>query len=233
MIRPDGWELVFNRDELHTRKPAEPPRARGFAGVCALAPVDGDQGGTWIGANEHGLGLALLNLWVAPSAAPSAGFTSRGHVVRGLLDCACIDEVRARLLELDLRRHPGFRLLALAPARAPALWTWDGVRLAEEEAELPLCSSALDGGRARSERARALADLRRRQGVLDAETLLAFHRSHVPERGPWSPCMHRSDAATVSASHVRVDVRSVSFRYAPGAPCRTRFLDAVVLARAT
>jgi hypothetical protein len=35
--------------------------------------------------------------------------------------------------------------------------------------------------------------------------------------------MHRADAATVSASQVRVDARSVAVRYAPGPPCTTAF----------
>jgi len=54
-------------------------------------------------------------------------------------------------------------------------------------------------------------------------SLAHFQASHEPERGPWSPCMHRAEAATVSASQVRVDERSVALRYAPGPPCTTAF----------
>jgi hypothetical protein len=35
--------------------------------------------------------------------------------------------------------------------------------------------------------------------------------------------MHRQEASTVSASHVKVDRSEVAFRYAPGPPCRTPF----------
>jgi hypothetical protein len=35
--------------------------------------------------------------------------------------------------------------------------------------------------------------------------------------------MHREDAATVSATEVRVDARTVALRYAPGPPCTTPF----------
>ena len=47
----------------------------------------------------------------------------------------------------------------------------------------------------------------------------AYHRSHHPERGPYSPCMHRPDAKTVSYSEVTVSDEQVCFRYRPLSPC--------------
>ncbi len=43
-------------------------------------------------------------------------------------------------------------------------------------------------------------------------------RSHLPERGPFSICMHRSDAATVSYMEVAVSGQRATMRYKPG-PC--------------
>jgi hypothetical protein len=43
--------------------------------------------------------------------------------------------------------------------------------------------------------------------------------------------MHRAEAATVSASQVRVDARTVALRYAPGPPCTTAFEDWLELER--
>jgi hypothetical protein len=43
--------------------------------------------------------------------------------------------------------------------------------------------------------------------------------------------MHRADAATVSASQVRVDARAVALRYAPGPPCTAAFGEWLALER--
>jgi hypothetical protein len=53
-----------------------------------------------------------------------------------------------------------------------------------------------------------------------SEELLALHRSHIPEAGPYSICMHREDAETVSFSHVVVAGDSITFSYTPAAPCQ-------------
>ena len=49
---------------------------------------------------------------------------------------------------------------------------------------------------------------------------LAFHRSHPPRRGPYSPCMHRDDVQTVSFSWVTVNESGLNLYYSPGPPCR-------------
>jgi len=53
------------------------------------------------------------------------------------------------------------------------------------------------------------------------DSAVAFHRCHDPERGPFSPCMHREDAHTVSFTWVRVDRTRVTMRYSPDSPCRS------------
>ena len=60
------FELFFNRDESRRRGPAHPPQIMEPVGESKLlAPIDSDAGGTWLAANEHGLVLALLNLYQA------------------------------------------------------------------------------------------------------------------------------------------------------------------------
>src|SRR5436305_622975 len=53
----------------------------------------------------------------------------------------------------------------------------------------------------------------------DIDRLRGLHRSHLPERGPFSICMHRTNAATVSYTEVTVENRNVTMRYKPGPPC--------------
>ena len=43
---PNGYQLLCNRDERHTRKPGLGPMIRNPAGVRVIAPVDGDLGGS-------------------------------------------------------------------------------------------------------------------------------------------------------------------------------------------
>ncbi len=68
----DGYDLFFNRDELHTRAPELPPALSERDGVRFLAPRDGDHGGTWLAVNEHGLTVCLLNDYANPWR-PAAG----------------------------------------------------------------------------------------------------------------------------------------------------------------
>lgn len=220
LIRSDGFELFFNRDESRRRGPASAPERLERDGVRLLAPRDADAGGTWLGVNEHGLALGLLN-GRDVGAAPETP-RSRGLLVHELLSARDGDEVRARLARQDLGRHRGFLLTLFEAGREPWLFTWDGTGLVAERPVAPLCSSSLDRGRAQRERERLYRE-RVEAEAPTRDSLERFHASHEPERGPWSPCMHREDARTVSASQVRVDARSVALRYAPGPPCRTPF----------
>src|SRR5260221_11105891 len=57
----DGYHLLCNRDEKLSRAPALPPRIQERNGVRYVAPIDGNFGGAWIGANEFGVSICLLN----------------------------------------------------------------------------------------------------------------------------------------------------------------------------
>ena len=56
----EGYVLLCNRDERHTRKPAGGPRVGDVRGVSFVAPVDGDHGGSWIGTNQFGSDLVSI-----------------------------------------------------------------------------------------------------------------------------------------------------------------------------
>src|SRR4051812_10645584 len=56
----DTYRMAMNRDEKIARGAGVPPEMHEFDGTRAIYPNDGD-GGTWIAANESGIGLALLN----------------------------------------------------------------------------------------------------------------------------------------------------------------------------
>jgi hypothetical protein len=228
-----GYTVFFNRDERRTRKPAVPPSLRGLRGVGYIAPADGDAGGSWIGANEFGVTLCLLNLYERQAAAPPPGdFTSRGLLLLDLMDSPTSAAARGRLAGADLAPYQPFTLTAFEPDAPALVVRWDGRALrAVHEASPPLVSSSYDPAGVARVRGQQFRELTRRLGDVDAEDLAAFHRSHAPARGAYSPCMHRDDAETVSFTRVRVDASAVFMAYQEGAPCARGPIYSAELAR--
>lgn len=227
-----GYRLFFNRDELRTRGEARAPQLFERDGVRALAPVDGDGGGSWIGVNQHGLSLGLLNGYQDELPRDAGRLESRGGVVTRLLFEATHADLEEGLAELPFERLRGFRLLVLDAAGEARLHRWDGRELSLGLLpELPLTSSSRDPEGAGRARRQHLEALRQRHGELSERVLVDFHTSHEPERGARSTCMHRDDASTVSASWIAVEEERVLFRYAPGAPCEVAWMEPRRLAR--
>ena len=84
-----GYQLLCNRDERRTRRPASAPQLLTRNNVRFVAPIDGDFGGTWLAVNEFGLSLVLLNR--APS---SAAKLSRGLLPMNLIPAQTLTELR-------------------------------------------------------------------------------------------------------------------------------------------
>ncbi|HZS04293.1 MAG TPA: NRDE family protein [Blastocatellia bacterium] len=217
-----GYQLFCNRDERHTRRAALPPQIRERGGVKFIAPADGDFGGSWIGANQFGLSLCLLNRYTDETTHQRGNYTSRGLLLVELMDCRSRSHVGGRIAEMDLTRFRPFTLVALEPGAPVSLFQWTGRELLVEsdgESRMPLASSSYDPTGVEEFRGRQFAQLKAAAGGVSADLLLAFHRSHAPEPGPWSACMHRDDAQTVSFSHLKVTPGGIEFYYQPQAPC--------------
>lgn len=217
-----GYQLFCNRDERHTRQRAAPPQLQQRAGVTFIAPVDGDHGGSWIGVNEFGLSLCLLNRYQDETARPLQTPVSRGLLLTELMDSDSPAQVSCRIKQHDLTRFQPFTLLALAPGTPALIVHWTGRELLNgrsAEAQMPLTSSSYETARVIESRQQQFAELTQQAGQITADLLLNFHRSHAPERGPFSVCLHRADAATVSFSHISVAGGAIRFDYHSAAPC--------------
>jgi Transport and Golgi organisation 2 len=218
----EGYELFANRDESRQRPKALPPRRFEAEGGSYLAPVDTEAGGSWISVNEHGVAVTLLNYYQGASLPVASDWTSRGLLVAALAPSPRAEAVAERLRATALARYRPFTLLALEPGRA-AGWRWDGERLLDlgSPPPMPLVSSGVDVDGATRWRTETLVVLEQEAPGSRSVLHRRFHASHRPEAGPFSVCMHRHDAETVSFSWIRVERGSVRFDYAPGAPCTT------------
>jgi hypothetical protein len=226
----DGYHLLCNRDEQRTRGIATGPAV--FERGCArfVAPTDSDHGGTWIAVNEHGLGLCLLN--GGRDEAPHER-RSRGFVIPELIWLRSADDCAFVLGQFDLAPFSPFTLLMLEPGQPAAVAAWDGTALAIDsnaDRRAPLVSSSFDPEGVRRSRAREYAQ----HTSSDPASLYRFHTAHGDSRAgdPYSPCMHREDAETVSFSWVVVSRNQVRFLYLPAAPCRCVPSEQHILRRA-
>ena len=230
----------MNRDEKLGRSRALAPTIVDIGNRRAVFPSE-PTGGTWISANEAGVCLALINSHRIQRM-PKNDSVTRGSVVRELAGKSTANEIAAAVEKLPLRKLRPFRLIAIVPGEKRIIeWRWNLQLLAVRNYEWQRqhwFSSGFDEHRAERVRAKVCASFvaggdnpskgetsrgRRRAGVNAAacslNTLRQLHRSHVPKRGPFSICMHRSDAGTVSYTEIAVSRRRAIMRYKPGRCC--------------
>ena len=228
---PDGYTFCFNRDERRTRAPAIAPAEREQDGVRFLAPLDGDFGGTWIAVTMHGLSFGLLNRYQNGSAEEPPDPLSRGLLIPAMVSSPDLLTVASRLEQVHTARFRPFTLIALAPGHAAMLAAWDGRQLRLQRHVTPgllLTSSAVDEPEVAAARIQTFAALSEVTGA----SLETTHRSHLPEQGPRSVCMHRPEAQTRGYSRIVVTPSSVALHHTDGPPCERAMPLSLQLARA-
>jgi hypothetical protein len=217
--REDGFVLAMNRDELISRVPALPPRVHRHGDLELLCPSE-PSGGTWIGVNSEGMAFSLLN-WHSQPDCSEKDLVSRGEVVRALLAGSCSSAAAAILRELPLGRMNPFRLIAVSlPERLLTEWRSGSGALTSEVHPWKRhhwFSSGFNEGRAT--RIRQAVCARFPGDFEDLATVRKLHATHLPIAGPFSLCMHREDAATVSYTEISVRNHTASMSYFSGSPC--------------
>ncbi len=221
---PSGFQLLCNRDERHTRKPAFVPVIHEPAGVRYIAPVDGDHGGAWIAVNEFGVAFSLVNRYrcCQCNGEKKPKPPSRGLLLTSLAESRSLEEAQSRFDGLDLAAYPPFTVVVLATSKPSVLLHWTGRDSLIEcngESALPLISSSFDSRGVEVYRKRLFQTLAAERRCVDLKLLMDFHASHSPTPSAYSPCMHRDNASTVSFSRITVADGAIEFRYFPAAPC--------------
>lgn len=223
-----GFVCGMNRDELLTREVALAPRAFAKEGVQTLYPRE-TGGGTWIACNSGGVVLALLNWNGVGNKSPVEKARSRGTIIPELIGKIDSGAMRQAIARLDLQEIRAFRLMGIFGSEKTIVeWRWDGARLETLEsgwASRHWFSSSLSDGAAEQGRGATCEQFWKEPRAGTEEWLRGLHRSHVPEPGPFSVCVHRPDAATVSYTEVKFYDDSMTMNYAAGNPCRKDGFD--------
>lgn len=216
-----GFYLGMNRDELLTRPAAHPPRLIAHKGVTAIHPGE-PEGGTWIGISEHGICLALVNWHAVPQVA-AGKLVSRGIIIPRLLPTRSLEELRSELMDMHLCNTAPFRLIALALHERRLIEVrWDGRQIEEVPHAWEAhhwFSSGYDEEGARIKRGAVCREAWREPDAGRLQWLRRLHASHKPERGPFSICMHREEAATVSYTEIDATPNQATMSYLPGPLC--------------
>jgi hypothetical protein len=219
----NGFYVAMNRDEKRTRSSALPPEIVDLANRRALLPSE-TGGGTWIATNDAGACFALIN-WHRIKRKPPGVIISRGRVVATLAGESSTQEIAVALATLPLRQMRPFRLIAIiSTERKITEWRWNMSRLSVRKHPWRLqywFSSGVDERRAEAERRHICNSAQDQSAAGTLRWLRRLHRSHLPKRGPFSICMHRGEAATVSYTEVEVSAERATMRYKSGPACST------------
>jgi hypothetical protein len=213
----------MNRDELLSRPVASPPQVRNSGGAEVLYPTE-PAGGTWIACNQRGVLLALLNWNDIESDCLGRKTKSRGFVIPTLIGAQDLAAVDSAFERISLGGVLPFRLFGFFPdEKTASLWRWDG--MTKERRTLPWSrghwfSSSLSDQAAEEQRGVACEAAASQPGFWTPESLRLLHASHNLAAGPFSVCVHRPDAATVSYAEVVCREGSLLMRYVAGNPCR-------------
>jgi len=220
-----GFLVVMNRDEQRSRIAALPPIFRQLGDRQALFPSE-PTGGTWMGMNDAGVVLALINWYSVPSL-PLALPVSRGVIIPTLLSESDAQMAGSSLATLALDQIQPFRLVGIFPRNVGGQvreWRWDGETVVAIEHPWKLehwISSGADEQGAERERRRCFARHSTAADHGTKEWLIRLHASHEPAPGAASICVHREDAATVSQTRIGWADGSGWMEYVEGSPCES------------
>jgi hypothetical protein len=236
----DGCPVLVaaNREESYDRQGTPPQLWSGTPSI--LAGKDTRAGGTWLGANEHGVLVAITN---RPKPTPDP-VRSRGLLCRDLLSCASVDSACQQALR-ELTDHPyaGCNVLTLDAAHAYVIHSGEKLEarslepgihaLSHSDADEPSdrrVAYALDwinqhanpNGKDKS-RVNSMTG----KPLSDWITVLGdLCKDHGDERHP-AICLHKNDRGTVSSSIIALGHLSGgwSWLHAQGPPCRNEYVD--------
>jgi len=197
----------MNRDELDERPASRPPVSQRIGNQTHLRTVDAQAGGAWIGANDAGLIVCLLNRTVTGDMMPlSPNRRSRGDVVPHMLMAQQLDTIHVFLAELPLTELAPFTLVAV-DLTALRVFAWNGRHLHEVPGSPVQCSSGVGDERVAPVRLAAWHACT--ETGVSPNTQDAWHDSQIGTDSAAWVRMIRSGAHTVSRTVIEVNAEQV------------------------
>lgn len=228
-VRPEMPLLVAaNRDEYLDRSTTGPRLLS--ADPWVIGGQDLVAGGTWLGINQHGLVVALLNR--RSSGQPDPTRHSRGLLCLQALQCRTTGAVVELLGGLDAGRYNPFTLMAASREGAVVLSPQGpGIAVIDLPPGLHLLTNleVNDAGCPRIARSRSRFAAVRPSNLTDNGSFLAPLREvladHSPEpAGESSLCVHRGPYGTRSSSIIALDsAGAAGYWHAEGPPCSAEY----------
>ena len=223
IARQHGYVLGMNRDENLARVPGLPPTKKIMNGCRVLSPSD-PGGGTWIALNDSGVTFALIN-WYSIASRVKGETISRGLAVNAASSAKTPDATKTALTQLPLKQINPFRLVGIFPAtREIVEWRWNLKMFSRQKLRWQhqqWISSGFDEPAAQRVRSQTFRKALNQNSVGSRDWLRRLHRSHAPQSGPFSICMHRADAATVSFTEVAIFQTKAIMTYHDGSLCNS------------
>ena len=226
-ISINHYYLSMNRDEARTRAHAKSPEIGISGTIHYIRPIDGDKGGTWIGCNQHGLSLCVMN-WhsVEQPGGDDNKFISRGWIIPNLMDSTDLEECDYQLRQLALNQTKPFRLLGIQPAPlAINEWSWDMHDLLKKT--LPVkrniwTSSGWKPAHVHETRRRVFENFWRHQDEINLGNIQTLHATQLPEPGPLAISMSHPKAMSVSNTIIELTPEKTVMHYLDGFPAKSK-----------
>ena len=234
--------VAANRDEHFDRPSAPPALLEGEPPI--IAGKDLRAGGTWLGVNELGLTVGILNRRINGDALPATVARSRGALCMELLHLNSAQEAR-QLIEADRYRYNPFTIVFADLKNAYVAYN-DETKIINQVLQpgLHVFSSAVefDLNSAKAKRAHErFASLinplsqnskQPKEWLPPLQNILSDHSQSDGSDNPGDAiCVHRDAYGTVSSSVIFLSQARSRFEtfHCLGAPCRNSFDSEIIL----
>jgi uncharacterized protein with NRDE domain len=234
--------VAANRDEHFDRPSAPPALLEGEPPI--IAGKDLRAGGTWLGVNELGLMVGILNRRINGDALPATVARSRGALCMELLHLNSAQEAR-QLIEADRYRYNPFTIVFADLNNAYVAYNDEtkiinqvlqpGLHVFSSAAEFDLNSAKAQ--RAHGRFAGLINPLSKnkkqpREWLPALQNILSDHSLSDGSDNPGDAiCVHRDVSGTVSSSVIFLSQSRWQFEtfHCLGAPCRNSFDSEIIL----
>lgn len=223
ILESHDWLIAANRDEKLDR-PSESPRVRDRTpGV--FAPLDKQEGGTWLGVNNQGVLAAITNRFGPPR---DGDRRSRGEIVFDALERTSAEDAAELIQSRSAHDYNGFHLILADSQSAFIVWS--------DLEELHLLELG-KGIHIVTERSFGAAENRRSEFLSDAVAELVAADRFVPDelaktlrvcrKGDIdSTCVYMPEMNYGTRSSALVAVgKERLFKFSEGPPCEAAYTD--------